>query len=78
MLGIIMCPSLKRYPEAPKDQPGCEVINCPHCGLKAWVSEKKRILMAGLKHFEVYCYDCLEDKARTDKEFFKNHLKVDI
>lgn len=73
-----MCAPLRSYPIAPKDQPGCEVIDCPHCGSKAWVSLKKRNLMAELKHFEVYCYDCLENKARTNKAFFKDHLRVDI
>lgn len=78
MYGIIMCPSLKRFPVQPQDQSLSKLIDCPHCGLQAWLSEKKQNLMKNLPRYELYCYDCLEEKAMGDPDWMKKSLRVDI
>jgi hypothetical protein len=55
---IIMCPPLCDYPEAPNDQPGCELFDCPKCNNKMWLSEKKRGLL-----LMSYLRDFIEDNA---------------
>lgn len=67
---IIMLPPIRKFPESPKDQPGCIEIICPHCKKEAWISKKKRDLRLKLKKCTIICYDCLEDLAI--KGFFKN------
>ncbi len=66
---IIMCPSLLLYPEPPKDQPGCELDNCPYCNKKMWISKKKRALREALakKPLIVACYDCLTEMVAKGK-----------
>lgn len=78
MFGIIMCPNLKRYPEAPKDQSISRITNCPYCGDKVWLSKKKEALMQNLHRYELYCYDCIEAKAKKNPEFVTEALRIDI
>jgi len=77
-LAIIMCPPLFRYPEPPKDQPGCTLIKCPHCGIDAWISEKKRLIRDNADEYFLACYPCLEELAETNPDIFKNSLRVNI
>ncbi len=81
MYGIIMCPPVRRFPEPPKDQEGCELTICPTCSREAWISAKKRVLLRSLEKAKVYCYDCIETKVRFDCGFrmdFKDGVRVDL
>lgn len=69
--------------DQPHEQPGVEPIACPHCKRMAWLSAKKRQIIAnakGRKNVEIYktCYHCFKLKCLTDPEFFQNHTRVDI
>lgn len=41
-LVILMCPPLSDYPEQPEDHSKCEPFDCPKCGNKMWLSEKRK------------------------------------
>ena len=75
---VIMCPSLSRYPVPPKDQPGCELIECPHCFNQCWISAKKKAIKGAAKEYFLACYDCLEKKAKEEPEFFCNSCRINI
>lgn len=79
---IIMCPPLCDYPEAPNDQPGCELFDCPKCNNKMWLSEKKRGLLlfssCANKFIFLACYNCIKEKAKSDPYFFGDHERVAI
>jgi hypothetical protein len=81
-MAIIMCPPLSDYPEAPNDQPGCELFDCPICHNKMWLSEKKRGLLlfssCANKWIFLSCYHCIKEKAKSEPSFFENHTRVDI
>jgi hypothetical protein len=69
-LAIIICPPLHKYKEAPKDQPGSELFDCPKCNQKMWLSQRKKgVLMfyAGLnKDILLACYDCITKIVKED------------
>jgi hypothetical protein len=79
---IIMCPPFSDYPEAPEDQPDCQLFKCPMCLCKMWVSEKKRGVLnydsSINKEIFISCYHCFEDMAEKDPEFILNANRVDI
>lgn len=70
---IIMCPPLADYPEAPKDQSHSELCDCPRCGEKMWLSEKKNNLLSSCPAKEtellILCYRCLTYMAKKDPSF---------
>lgn len=77
-INIIMCPSVSRYNDPPKDQPGAKIITCPHCESKMWISKKKRALVKILKNFLLICYDCLEKRARDGYFCDSEMRRIDI
>ena len=70
---FVFCPSLLRFKEPPKDQPGCIEKTCPECHKQMWMSHKKRTIKALANPDELYmvCYDCFEEKVKTDPVFFE-------
>jgi hypothetical protein len=60
------------YPVAPEDQPGCIIESCPKCYQDIWISKKKRELRETLitqgMHYEVWCWDCLEEDSKNGIE----------
>ena len=61
-MSIIFCPPLKDYPEQPSDQSKCELIDCPICNEKMWLSEKKQYWLGLSKGMDreifLACYPC--------------------
>jgi hypothetical protein len=77
-----MGPPLSKYPEAPKDQSLSEIKDCPKCGAKMWLSEKKKAILVVSSDFgkEVLlaCYDCITEMAQENPSFFKGSETVDL
>ncbi len=69
-LVMIMCPDLKSYPEAPKDQSASDLFDCPKCKEKMWLSDKKKgvILFSSAIGRDVVlaCYPCMTEMAIND------------
>jgi transcription elongation factor Elf1 len=78
---VIFCPPLSIFPIAPKDQPRCTEINCPHCNKHMWISEKKRAIKDSCKKdgkdILLACYVCFA-KLVIDNPELRDHVRVDI
>ncbi len=57
-IGVIGCISTKDSPEAPPDQPNCEVQECDVCEGDIWVSSMKRKLKKENPLFMTMCMEC--------------------
>ena len=81
-MAIIMCPPLSLYPEQPSDISKCELVDCPKCNEKMWLSEKKKewekISMMMGKEILKCCFNCLKKIVRENPEMIKSHVRVDI
>jgi hypothetical protein len=62
------CPTYSLFPEAPPNQSGCKLIDCPRCFGKMWISKKKRILRKRHKFDELLCacYECFIEFANDN------------
>lgn len=58
----IVCAPLFAFPNPPIEQKGCVKQNCPKCGDKMWVSQKKLELMKTYQkeklHYVILCAIC--------------------
>jgi hypothetical protein len=75
----IMCPPLADFKEQPKDQSHCDLVNCPVCGEKMWLSDEKKkaifICLIKNKRLICGCYRCIE--KMTQKEFMEfDHIEL--
>ena len=52
------CIPLSEFKSSPKDQPGCEIEDCPECKKGMWVSKRKRELRDN-KNMKTICWFCL-------------------
>lgn len=81
-LVIIMCPPYSEYEEAPNDQSHCELFDCPKCGLKMWLSQKKKgvLMFASCLGSDILfgCYDCIRERAANEPSLFINSETVDL
>jgi len=81
---VVFCPPLSLYKEQPEDQSKCRLEDCPHCNEKMWLSEKKEYILNKNKLKEdpleevLACYICFEKMVRSNPEYWKNHIRVDI
>jgi hypothetical protein len=81
-LAIIICPTFSEFPEQPSDQSKCELIDCPLCINKMWLSQKKKILFIFSENINkdifLGCYDCFEKFAKKNKDLFnkKENIKI--
>ena len=77
-LVVIPCPNFAKFKIQPDDQSKCELIDCPMCGEKMWLSEKKmgvlEISRVLDKDIVIGCYDCIEKFAIENKLLFKGSL----
>ena len=79
---VIMCPPYPEYEEAPKDQSHSELLDCPMCNGKMWLSQKKK----GVLLFEsctgrdiiLGCYDCIRKLMKSERKWFKKAERVNI
>jgi hypothetical protein len=81
ILAVLMCPPLSMFPaHPPPDQPGCEKASCDDCARPIWISEKKRAIRDSRPKAASYvvCYFCLKKKARSDKKFFEDHIRINL
>jgi len=64
------CPPLSRYPEPLKDQSHAELIDCPKCKEKMWITDKKNgaLMFASFLNQDILlgCYDCIEKHAEEN------------
>lgn len=81
-VAIIMCPPLSDYPEQLEDQSKCEPFDCPKCGNKMWLSDKKRgvLMFSSLtgKKIVLGCYPCIKKYASDNRELFIEAKQVNI
>ena len=81
-LVILMCPPLSDYPEQPEDHSKCEPFDCPKCGNKMWLSEKKKgvLLFSSLLNREIVlgCYPCITKYASDNRELFLDAEQVNL
>ncbi len=81
-LAIVICPPYPQFEEGPSDQSRCQLVECPHCKNKMWLSEKKKgvIQFAAVmcKRLLISCYDCIEKVAKDNPELFRDSERVDI
>ncbi|HWW39646.1 MAG TPA: hypothetical protein VNZ46_10060 [Pedobacter sp.] len=79
---IIACPPYSLYKKAPEDQSHSELVDCPICKLKMWLSEKKKELI--LMHttigdeIQLICYKCFKKEASECPEFFEDSEIIKI
>lgn len=75
----IACPPLSEFEEAPKDQPNCQLTDCPKCKEKMWLSGKKRgvLMFAAVSNRDIYlaCYKCFEQYAKDNPKIIR-HTKM--
>jgi len=73
-LVMFACPPYLEFKEAPEDQPGSALFDCPHCDGKMWLSEKKKgYLMLSTclgKNIFFACYHCILKIAQKNKKDF--------
>lgn len=74
-LVVIVCPPLSYYPEAPKDQSYSELVDCPKCSNKMWLSAKKKALLEVHSMFNdeilLACYNCFTKIVRKGPEYWE-------
>jgi hypothetical protein len=79
---MVMCPPLKDYPEAPKDQSHCELVDCTKCKNKMWLSEKKKgvLMLASCigKEIILACYHCITKMADDNPNLFLDYTRMDL
>jgi hypothetical protein len=79
---VLFCPPLSLYQEPPTDLSKCELVDCPSCENKMWLSEKKKLLkefsIAMEKEIINECYICFAKRARSDPGIWGNHVRIDI
>lgn len=67
-INLIPCPPLSLYETQPRDQSLSEIVDCPHCNKKMWLSEKKKSLIKNNPHkITLLCYFCIESELRNLK-----------
>lgn len=73
-LVIFPCPPLSLFKEAPKDQSESQLVDCPDCKKKMWLSEKKKGLLISCvvsnTDIVLKCYDCITEYAKEHPELF--------
>lgn len=77
----LFCPPLSKYPEQPSNISKCELIDCPQCNKKMWLSEKKKEVIdqwVNIREIIMLCYDCFKIFALNNREIFKDHITVDL
>lgn len=79
-LVIIPCPPYSDFPDQPPDQSKSELIDCPLCKNKMWLSEKKKTTMLIAEQFNkdilMACYTCLNKFIKENKDLFKKAKEV--
>jgi hypothetical protein len=77
---IVTCAPYPEYEEQPKDQSKCELVDCPHCSNKMWLSVNKKKLMdisiVSNDRVMLYCYRCIEKTILADPCKFHNAGKI--
>ncbi len=77
---VLFCPPLSKFKEQPIDMSRCELVDCPKCNEKMWLSEKKKSIKLfceeNKKEFIFCCYDCFEEMVKQIKESVS--VRVDI
>ncbi len=78
---VLFCAPHSKYPDVPKDYSNSILVDCPHCKLKMWLSEKKesikKLAEAMEKEIIFACFDCFMELAKKHPEW-KDHIRVDI
>ena len=74
-LVIVCCPNYPDYQEQPSDQSEAELIDCPLCENKMWLSKiKKELLLSNMllnKDIFSSCYECFKNFSENNKSLFK-------
>jgi len=78
----VFCPPLSLYPEQPKDQSHCELVDCPECSQKMWVSDKKKGMMKFAetlgRKIIILCYPCFMNFCKEHPEIVINGTQVNL
>lgn len=81
-IGIIVCPPLSKFKEQPSDMSHCTLEDCPTCGNKMWLSEKKKALIKTFNSLSneliIGCYDCMEEFFKENAEYLLNAGNLNI
>ncbi len=83
-VAVIFCPPLSSYKEQPSDISKCELIDCPLCKEKMWLSEKKNAIkkLCEITKREIFfgCYDCFEKEFKNNKEIYADFkvIRIDV
>jgi hypothetical protein len=78
----IVCPPLRYYKKQPEDQSQCELTDCPSCGDKMWLSEKKK---EKIEHHTFLgddilceCYICFTQRVKKDPSIMQEAKMSEI
>lgn len=74
-LATIICPPFAHYKQQPSDMSKCELVDCPTCNEKMWLSEKKKEILhyhEMLSH-EILCecYICFTRRVKDDPKIMQ-------
>lgn len=58
-LFVIAGTPFRDFPQPPSDQPGSELVKCPQCNKKMWLSKKKRQMILSMNDLFVACWYCI-------------------
>ena len=73
-LMFIFCAPLSEFKEPPKGNSLCKLVDCPDCGEKMWLSEKKEEMQKLFnKAVKMNCYDCFKKFAESNVDMFKDN-----
>lgn len=78
---FVFCPPLSAYPEQPKDQSKCELIDCPQCKQKMWLSAKKKAMMSLLsreREHKLFCYPCILEYVRKNPDVVDELQQINL
>lgn len=79
---VLFCAPKSQYPNQPTDVSKCRLIDCPHCKLPMWLSEKKEgmkaLAEAMKKEIILACYPCFAKMALENPDWVKDHVRIDI
>lgn len=75
-LVAIPCPTFEEYPVQPEDQSPSELIDCPYCEKKMWISVKKKNVItvseALGKDIFIACHRCFIPVMESEGMFGKH------
>lgn len=79
---IFICPPLAEYPQAPSDHSASELIDCPKCNEKMWLSIKKKNMIKKIKKnkTELFlgCYSCFVKFAQENGNDVDELFVIDL